>query len=68
MLSRDYAVLLTGLGDAHKFHHMSNENNLSLSDRDRRLFEVFIVVTQRVIWIALRRKYITLIGTVYLLV
>lgn len=63
MLSRDYAVLLIGLGDAHKFHHM-NDENVSLSDKDRRLFEVFVFVTEKVIWIALRRKYISLIGTV----
>lgn len=66
MVSRDYAVLVTGVGDAAKFHHMNNENNVSLSDRDRRLFEVFVVVTEKVIWIALNRKYMTLIGRVYI--
>lgn len=64
MLSRDYAILLTGLGDAKRFHHMHNENNVSLSDKDRKLFEVFVLVSQRVIWIALKRKYIHLIGIV----
>lgn len=62
MLSRDYAALLTGLGDSQKFHHMNNENNVSLSDKDRRLFEVFVLVSQRVVWIALKRKYLALIG------
>lgn len=62
MLARDYAVLLTGLGDAKRFHHMSNENNMSLSDRDRKFFEVFIVLTERVVWIALKRKFSSLIG------
>lgn len=66
MVSRDYAVLLTGVGDAANFHHMNNENNVSLSDRDRRLFEVFVEVTERVIWLALNRKYLTLIGRVYI--
>lgn len=64
MLARDYSSLLTGLGDSHKFHHMNNENNVSLSDKDRRLFEIFVNMTEKVVWIALTRKYITLIGII----
>lgn len=66
MMSRNYAVLLTGLGDAHKFHHMNNENNISLSDKDRRIFEMFVLMTGRVVWIALKRKYMAQIGIVSL--
>ncbi|KAJ8920497.1 hypothetical protein NQ315_005366 [Exocentrus adspersus] len=61
MVSRDYAVILMGIGDAKKFHHMNNRNNESLSDRDRRLHEQLIVMSIRVVWIGLCRRYLTLI-------
>ncbi|XP_076250439.1 uncharacterized protein LOC143190175 [Rhynchophorus ferrugineus] len=61
MVSRDYAAILLGQGDAKKFHHMSNKNNDSLSDKDRRLFEVLCFMTVKVIWIALFRKNLALI-------
>ncbi|KAJ8943697.1 hypothetical protein NQ314_009670, partial [Rhamnusium bicolor] len=61
MVARDYSVILLGIGDAKRFHHMNNKNNDSFSDRDRRLFECLMMMTIRVIWIALSRKYMTLI-------
>lgn len=62
MVAREYATILLGLEDAKKFHHMNNKNNDSLSDKDRRLFEMLISMTVRVVWIALQRKYLSLIG------
>ncbi|KAJ8936898.1 hypothetical protein NQ318_010925 [Aromia moschata] len=61
MVSRNYAIMLLGYGDARPYHHMANKNKESLSDKDRRLFETLMILTTRVIWIALFRKYITLI-------
>ncbi|ERL90814.1 hypothetical protein D910_08160 [Dendroctonus ponderosae] len=61
MVSRNYAAILMGIGDAKKFHHMNNKNNDSLSDRDRRIFETLIFLTTKVVWIALFRKNFSLI-------
>ncbi|XP_057665486.1 uncharacterized protein LOC130899514 [Diorhabda carinulata] len=61
MVARDYAAILTGVGDSKKFHHMCNENNVSLSDKDRKRFEMFVKMTVRVIWIALKKKNLTII-------
>ncbi|CAG9818264.1 unnamed protein product [Phaedon cochleariae] len=61
MVARDYAMILMGKGDSQPFHHMSNKNNISMSDKDRKHFEMFILMAQRVVWIALGRKYMTLI-------
>ncbi|CAG9832661.1 unnamed protein product [Diabrotica balteata] len=61
MLARDYAVILTGVGDSKKFHHMYNKNNVSLSDKDRKRFEMFVKMAVRVIWIALKKKNLTII-------
>ncbi|CAG9769540.1 unnamed protein product [Ceutorhynchus assimilis] len=61
MVSRDYAAILMGICDAKKYHHMNNKNNDSLSDKDRRLFEMLIYMTTKVVWIALFRKNFLLI-------
>ncbi|XP_018580026.1 uncharacterized protein LOC108917761 [Anoplophora glabripennis] len=61
MVARDYAIILLGIGDAKKFHHMNNQNNESFSDRDRRLFEPLVLMATRVVWIALCRRYLSLI-------
>ncbi|KAG5873369.1 hypothetical protein JTB14_022972 [Gonioctena quinquepunctata] len=61
MVARDYAALLTGIGDAKEFHHMNKKNNISLSNKDRKHFETMILLAQRVVWIALKRKYLSLI-------
>ncbi|KAJ8984696.1 hypothetical protein NQ317_004955 [Molorchus minor] len=61
MVSRNFAIMLLGYGDAKPYHHMANKNKESLSDKDRRLFETLMILTTRVIWIALFRKYLTLI-------
>nr|CAH7745062.1 unnamed protein product [Callosobruchus chinensis] len=61
MVARNYAVLMLGIGDAKQFHHMNNRNNVSLSDKDRRIFETFVILSQRVVYIALTRKYLSLI-------
>lgn len=62
MIAREYCSLLLGLEDAYKYHHMSNTNNMSLSDKDRRLYEMLICYAIRVVWTALQRRYLGLIG------
>ncbi|XP_030753095.1 uncharacterized protein LOC115880109 [Sitophilus oryzae] len=61
MVSRDYAAILLGLEDVKMFHHMSNKNNDSLSDKDRKLFEILCFMTVKVVWIALFRKNLPLL-------
>ncbi|XP_023021381.1 protein phosphatase 1 regulatory subunit 36 isoform X2 [Leptinotarsa decemlineata] len=61
MVARDYAAILMGMGDAKEFHHLNKKNNVSLSDKDRRHFETIILLSERVVWIALRRRYLSLI-------
>lgn len=62
ILSREYHRLTCGMTDAWKFYHLNNKNNVSTSDKDRRLFEAFMCVAVRVIWWALHRKNFCLIG------
>lgn len=62
MVAREYCSILIGTEDAKRFHHMNNKNNVSLSDKDRRLFETLICMAVRVVWIALQRKNLSLIG------
>lgn len=66
MAARDYSIILMGSEDAAVFHHMNNKNNVSLSDKDRKQFEIFIVMMCQVIWIALNRKYKCLIGMFFI--
>ncbi|CAG9854596.1 unnamed protein product [Phyllotreta striolata] len=61
VVARNYACLLTGIGEFRKYHHMKGENNMSLSEKDRRRFELLFKVSVRVIWVALQRKNLTLI-------
>lgn len=62
MVAREYMSILLGIDEALPFHHMKNTDNNSLSDKDRRLFETMISVAIRVVWVALQRKNISLIG------
>lgn len=62
MVAREYMSLVLGVGEARPFHHMKNTENMSLSDKDRRLFETWINVAVRVVWIALQRKNFSSIG------
>ncbi|XP_066150633.1 protein phosphatase 1 regulatory subunit 36-like [Euwallacea fornicatus] len=59
MIARNYAGILMGIGDIKKLHHMNN--NVSLSNKDRRIFETLIFMTTKVVWIALFRKNYSLI-------
>ncbi|XP_066247212.1 protein phosphatase 1 regulatory subunit 36-like [Euwallacea similis] len=59
MIARNYVAILMGIGDVKKLHHMNN--NVSLSDRDRRIFETLIFMSTKVVWIALFRKSYSLI-------
>ncbi|KAK4883521.1 hypothetical protein RN001_006840 [Aquatica leii] len=62
VVSREYSSILVGAEDARKYHHMlSNKNNVSLSDKDRKMFETLICMCARVVWIALQRKNFNLI-------
>lgn len=61
MVARDYSAILIGVDDASKFHHMKGENNLSLSDKDRRRFEFLFKMAIRVVWIALKKRHLALI-------
>lgn len=62
MVAREYCSLLIGAEDTLKYHHMHNKNNDSLSEKDRRLFETMICMAVRVVWVALQRKHLSLIG------
>lgn len=62
MVAREYCSIIVGKCDAKRFHHMNNKNNQSLSGKDRQLFERFICVVVRVVWIALERTHFNLIG------
>lgn len=64
MVAREYLSILSGIEDARRFHHMNNKNNDSLSDKDRRLFEMLMCMIVRVVWVALQRKNLGLIGIV----
>ena len=39
-----------------KYNHMHGKMNVSMSSRDRKLFESFLCFSTRVAWIALHRK------------
>lgn len=62
MVARNFAIILMGSEDASNFHHMNKKNNVSLSDKDRKRFELFIVIMCQVIWISMNRKFMSLIG------
>ncbi|XP_022904192.2 protein phosphatase 1 regulatory subunit 36-like isoform X1 [Onthophagus taurus] len=60
LVAREYLVIIGGVGEAKKFHHMAGRMT-SLSGKDRRLFEMLIQMAVRVVWIALQRKHLLLI-------
>lgn len=62
MVAREYTAIILGVDDALNFHHMKKTDNMSLDDKDRRIFETMMGVAVRVIWVALQRKNISLIG------
>lgn len=62
MAAREYCSILIGAEDSQKFHHMHNKNNDSLSEKDRRLFETLVCMAVRVVWVALQRRHLSLIG------
>lgn len=62
MVAREYCSIVIGKCDAKRYHHMNNKNNQSLSGKDRQLFERMICFAARVVWIALERKHLSLIG------
>lgn len=62
MVAREYCSIIVGKCDTKRFHHMNNKNNQSLSGKDRQLFENMICFASRVVWVALERKHLSLIG------
>ncbi|XP_076299723.1 protein phosphatase 1 regulatory subunit 36 isoform X1 [Lasioglossum baleicum] len=67
IVGREYADLIVGCQDSMQYHHMTSgkKGTTSLTqsqgEKDLRMFEVLIGMTQRIIWIALQRKYFNLI-------
>lgn len=62
MVAREYCSIIVGKCDAKAFHHMNNRDNRSLGERDRQLFKRLVTISTRVVWVALERKQINLIG------
>lgn len=68
ILGREYADLLIGCQDSIQYHHMTGGKKgmpsitQSQGEKDLRTFEVLICLTHRIVWIALERKYFSLIG------
>lgn len=68
VLGREYADLIVGCQDSIQYHHMSGGKKGTISiiqsqgEKGLRMFEVLICMAHRVVWIALQRKYFTLIG------
>lgn len=62
IISKEYAAILMGTGENKKFHHMNTKNNTSLSGEDKRKMEFLFVITVKIIWIAMERKYLSTIG------
>ncbi|OAD60420.1 Protein phosphatase 1 regulatory subunit 36 [Eufriesea mexicana] len=67
VLGREYADLIIGCQDIIQYHHMIGGKKgapsltQSQGEKDLRIFEVLICMTHRIVWIALERKYFSLI-------
>ncbi|XP_036146145.1 uncharacterized protein LOC105840661 [Monomorium pharaonis] len=65
VLGREYADLLLGCRDGPRYHHMMTgarrTATQSQGEKDLRIYEAFISVAHRIVWIALQRKHFTLI-------
>ncbi|XP_076234535.1 protein phosphatase 1 regulatory subunit 36 isoform X2 [Calliopsis andreniformis] len=67
ILGREYADLIIGCQDTIQYHHMTGGKKgmssitQSQGEKDLRMFEVLICMTHRIVWIALERKYFSLI-------
>lgn len=62
MVSCSYGAMVIGADDMQKFHHMANKNGSSLSGKDRRIFKMTMRMILRVVWLALQRPNIALLG------
>lgn len=68
ILGREYADLILGCQDTIQYHHMTSGKKgmtsltQSQGEKDLRMFEVLICMSHRIVWIALERKYFSLIG------
>ncbi|KAK1132946.1 hypothetical protein K0M31_014313 [Melipona bicolor] len=67
VLGREYADLIVGCQDIVQYHHMTSGKKgapsltQSQGEKDLRIYEVLICMTHRIVWIALERKYFSLI-------
>ncbi|XP_011348024.1 uncharacterized protein LOC105285481 isoform X3 [Ooceraea biroi] len=66
VLGREYVDLILGCQSGSQYHHvMTTKKRTSVTqsqgEKDLRIFEALISVAHRVVWIALQRKYYTLI-------
>ncbi|KAF3427651.1 hypothetical protein E2986_08396 [Frieseomelitta varia] len=67
VLGREYADLIVGCQDIIQYHHMTSGKKgapsltQSQGEKDLRIYEVLICMTHRIVWIALERKYFSLI-------
>lgn len=60
----NYKRVISGGADFQTFHHKGKQKKLtSLSMREGRLFESLIRLSVQIVWIALGRKWFTLIGS-----
>ncbi|XP_034938439.1 protein phosphatase 1 regulatory subunit 36-like [Chelonus insularis] len=65
IIAKKYCLLLLGSKETAKFHHlmagMDSKLIISQGEKDLRIFETFIQVAHRIVWIALARKQFSLI-------
>lgn len=64
MVSIEFGAIVMGAGDVQQFHHLANKNGASLSGRDRRIYNLNFRMLLRIVWLALERPNIGLLGKV----
>lgn len=66
MVAAEYAAIIIGAADLQKFHHLANKNRTSMSGNDRRLFNLIFILSLRIVWLALERPNIALLGIIFI--
>ncbi|KAI5635504.1 protein phosphatase 1 inhibitor domain-containing protein [Phthorimaea operculella] len=57
LVAKEYSVILCGIWDTKTFHHMGiKKKRKSLSDKDARFIETFILMCTQIVWLALGRR------------
>lgn len=63
MVGIEYASILLGLKEANQFYHMPDKSYpMSFSNKDRRLHQMLVQVSAKVVWLALCRPNFAHIG------